>query len=268
MTPVLTWTPPTCRAAELGGTHIYGAIAIVVCMELTTRQAAARLSVNQSRVRALVASGGLRARRVGDRWLVDAESVDQQAALTAARATGRSMSQRVAWAAADLADRGGASWLVANERSRLRHRLSTAATSSEVMQRWLRTRADHVSRYRVGERDLDGLLATEGVVRTGVSAAAAYRLGLGTAGSGDAYVTADVEQRLVDEFFLISSQTGNLTLRLVADGWHETTARHVGEHSVAARLVVGVDLADDSDVRTQSAGHALINTVLNEKGWE
>lgn len=237
-------------------------------MELTTREAAERLSVNQSRVRALVASGGLSARRVGDRWLVDPDSVDRQLALTSARATGRSMSQRIAWAAADLADGGDAAWLAANERSRLRQRLAAAATSSEVMQRWLRTRADSVSRYRVGERDLDALLADDGVVRTGVSAAEAYRLGLGTAGTGAAYVTADVEQRLVDEFFLIPSQTGNLTLRIVAEGWHQRTARQFGGHRVATRLVVGVDLADDTDVRAQSAGRTLIRTVLDEKGWE
>lgn len=236
-------------------------------MELTTREAAERLGVNQSRVRALVASGGLSARRVGDRWLVDADSVDRQAALTSVRASGRSMSQRIAWAAADLADGGGAAWLAANERSRLRKRLSYAATSTEVVQRWLRHRADSVSRYRVGERDLDALLATDGVVRTGVSAAEAYRLGLGAAGSGDAYVTTGVEQRLVKEYFLIPSRTGNLTLRGVAEDWHSRTARQIGGHSVSARLIVGVDLAGDTDVRTRSTGRTLIGTVLGEKGW-
>lgn len=247
--------------------HIYSGIAIVVFMELTTREAAERLSVNQSRVRALVASGGLSARRVGDRWLVDADSVDKQAALTSAQATGRSMAQRVAWAAADLVDRGGAVWLRANERSRLRQRLSSTG-SAEVAQRWLRNRADRVSRYRIGERDLEALLDAGGVVRTGVSAAEAYRLALGTAGTGDAYVTAAVEQRLVDEFFLITSRTGNLTLRVVTDGWHQTTSRRVGEHTVATRLIVGVDLADDTDIRTQSTGRALLTSVLEEKGWE
>lgn len=237
-------------------------------MELTTREAAERLSVNQSRVRALVASGGLSARRVGDRWLVDADSVDRQVALTSTQATGRSLSRRIAWAAADLADGGSAAWLAGNERSRLRQRLSAAATSSALMQRWLRNRADSVSRYRVGERDLTALLASAGVVSTGVSAAEAFRLGLGTAGSADAYVTTDVERRLVDEFFLISSQTGNLTLRVVKDGWHQQAARQVDERRVAARLVVGVDLADDTDVRTQSAGRSLIGAVLDEKGWK
>lgn len=135
-----------------------------------------------------------------------------------------------------------------------------------MVQRWLRGRADRVAQYRIGTDDLDALLDADGVVRTGVSAAEAYRLALGTAGSGDAYVTAAVEQRLVDEFFLISSRTGNLTLRVVTEGWHQRTARQVGEHAVTARLIVGVDLADDTDVRTQSTGRALITTVLDEKG--
>ncbi|MGL4173839.1 MAG: helix-turn-helix domain-containing protein [Actinomycetota bacterium] len=237
-------------------------------MDLTTRESAERLGVNQSRVRALIASGGLNARRVGGRWLINADSVDRQVALTSARATGRSMAQRIAWATAHFADGGNASWLATNERARLRQRLSIAATSPEIMQRWLRARADSVSRYRVGESDLSTLLATEGVVGTGVSATEAHRLSLGGGNSGDAYVTPEVAQRLINEFFLIPSQTGNLILRVVRESWHQETSCQVGNHSVAARLITGVDLADDIDVRSKSAGRSLINTALDEKKWE
>lgn len=67
-------------------------------MELTTREAAARLGVSQARVRVLINSGGLTARRVGTLWLIDAASVEHQRGLTSAGATSRAMSPRVAWA--------------------------------------------------------------------------------------------------------------------------------------------------------------------------
>ena len=236
----------------------------LVHMELTTREAAQRLRVDQSRVRELVSTGGLRARRVGGQLLVDADCVDRQAALVSAGATGRPMAQRVAWAAADLADGGSAGWLTAAERYRLRKRLSSVS-SLDIVRRWLTSRANRVSRYRVGVHDLDELLSGDGVVRTGVGAATTYRLGLGTAGSGDAYVTAEVAERLVEEFFLIASDSGNLTLRVVDHDLHLRTARSTVDGQVAARLLVGVDLADDLDVRTRTAGRNLISTVLAEQ---
>lgn len=233
-------------------------------MEVTTREAAERLRVNQSRVRALVAAGTLEARRVGSQWLIDADSVDRQAALTTAKATGRAMAKRVAWATGDLADGGEAAWLTAAERSRLRKRLREAA-STEVLQKWLRSRSSQVTRYRVGEADLDELLRTDGVVATGVSAATDHGLGLGTGGDGDAYVDGDVLDRLVRDYFLIESRSGNLTLRLVEHNLHLLTARETDGLRVTTRLIVGVDLADDRDTRTRSAGRTLLDAVLNEQ---
>lgn len=233
-------------------------------MELTTREAAQRLGVNQSRVRALVAAGTLDARRVGPQWLIDADSVDRQATFTAAKATGRAMAPRVAWAAADLADGGDAPWLSAAERSRLRKRLRSAS-SIDVLRRWLSSRSATVTRYRVGDRDLDALLDSDDVVRTGVSAAAAYRLGLGTGGAADAYVTTDVAARLIRDFFLIESRTGNLTLRVVEHNLHLLTARAVDDQRVSTRLIVAADLADDRDTRTKSAGRDRLAVVLDEQ---
>lgn len=232
--------------------------------EMTTGEAAARLGVNQSRVRALVGSGVLAARRVGSQWLVDADSVDRQREMKQAHATGRAMAQRVAWAAGDLTDGGSAAWLSASDRSRLRRRLRDAA-SVDVLRRWLSSRASTVERYRVGERDLDAVLARSSVVSTGVSAATAYGLGLGTGSSGDAYVTADVAASLVRDVFLIESHTGNLKLRIVDHDLHLATARSINGRQVATRLFVGVDLADDKDTRTRRAGRALLRAVLAEQ---
>lgn len=90
--------------------------------ELTVVEAAHRLALDPSRVRALVAGGFLAGRRVGDRWLVDTATVERWADVVGPGARSRPMSPRVAWAAADLLDGGRADWLTAGERSRLRRR--------------------------------------------------------------------------------------------------------------------------------------------------
>ncbi|NLG20874.1 MAG: excisionase family DNA-binding protein [Actinomycetales bacterium] len=232
-------------------------------MEVTTREAASVLGVTQGRVRALIAAGTLRARRVGTQWLIDADSVDHQAALSAARATGRTMATRVAWAVGDLLDGGSAAWLSSAERSRLRKRIGTARRS-EVLQRWLASRASRVLRFHVGESDLEALLSDEAVVRTGVSAALAHGVGLSSGGDGAAYVTREAADRLASQFFLIEARSGNLTLRLVDHDLHLRSARTVDNHRVAPRVIVGVDLADDSDVRTSGAGRELLESALAE----
>lgn len=233
-------------------------------MELTTRQAAERLGVNQSRVRALISSRALAARRAGSQWLVDADSVERQASLTAAKATGRSMSARVAWAAGDLADGGTAAWLSSDERSRLRRRLRGAA-SADVLQRWLSSRATATRRFRIGEGDVEELLGVADVVRTGLSAVGAYRLGLGTGSAGDAYVTGEIAEQLIKDYFLIEASSGNLTLRVVDHGMHLLTARRIGGLQVATRLMVGADLAGDRSARAKTTGRGLLEAVRDEQ---
>lgn len=228
------------------------------------REAAALLGVNQQRVRALVAAGGLDARRIGTQWLIDEQSAIRQARLTEAGATGRPMSTRSAWAVADLADGGEAAWLGDSERSRMRSRLRGVA-SIETVQRWLGRRSGAAVRYRVGERDLSALVRDGAVVLTGISASDAYGLDLGTGGAGAAYTTRDQATRLVRERYLIESRAGNLTLRLVDHDLHEAAARRIGDHRVAPRLIVGADLADDTDSRTRATGRSLIETVLDER---
>jgi len=233
-------------------------------MELTTRETAERLGVNQSRARALVAAGTLRSRRVGSQWLIDADSVARQALFSEAAATSRAMSTRIAWGAGALADGEDAAWLAASERTRLRKRLR-GADNAETLQRWLTARSTRTIRYMVGGGDLEALLNSDGVIRTGVSAADAYALGLGTGGAGDAYVSQNVADRLVRDFYLIEGGSGNLTLRIVDHDFHTTTARRLDGQTVTTRLMVGVDLADDTDTRTRSTGRTLLTRVLDDQ---
>ncbi|PQM44780.1 helix-turn-helix domain-containing protein [Mycobacterium talmoniae] len=224
---------------------------------VTAQQAAQRLGVHPSRVRALIAAGTLTATRAGSQWLVDADSLDRHADLVAAGATGRSFAPRIAWAAAALCD-GLDDGLTSAERYRLRNRLAHAAIrdahTCALVQRWLSRRAQSIHRYRVGERDLAQLLSTDNLLATGISTTTTYSIGLSTGGAADAYVSDQTRRELVEEFFLIESARGNLTLR-VAD------AAPFGA-TTAPRLIAGADLAEDTDARTRAAGCELIAEAL------
>lgn len=248
---------------DCGYIHNYIGTAIVVCMSdmVTAAQAAERLGVNPSRVRALIAAGTLTATRAGSQWLVDVDSLDRQYELTVAGATGRPFAPRIAWAAAALCDsrRDG---LGPNERTRLRHRLAgvdaEGSNTCAQVQRWLARRALSVCRYRIGERDITELLGADGVLATGISTVEAYDLGLGSGGFADAYVDERVHRKLVKDFILIDSVRGNLTLRITDSRLSDP----VFETKVAPRLIAGVDLAEDTDTRTRAAGCALVSHAL------
>lgn len=249
--------PPDCAASR--HIHNYSDFDIVVYMSdvLTTQQAAERLGVHPSRVRALIAAGTLTATRAGSQWLVDVDSLDRQADLVAAGATARSFAPRTAWGAAALCD-GLPDKLTTAERRRLRNRLAHVASGGTetcaLMRRWLSQRADSVRRYRVSERDITDLLGTPGVMPTGISTAETYDLGLAAGGAADAYVNEDIRRELVKTHFLIDSARGNLTLRV--------TATETSDTGIAPRLIAGVDLADDTDTRTRAAGCRLISEAL------
>ena len=126
-----------------------------------------------------------------------------------------------------------------------------------------------VRRYRIGARDVQDLLGTGDVLPTGISAADVYGLGLASGGAADAYVSAGTARRLVADFFLIDSPQGNLTLRVLdLDMVAATEIVDSGAHGdtfavrASPRLIVGADLADDTDARTRSAGCTLINDAL------
>lgn len=248
---------PDGRFGETLRVHNYCGLVIVVYVDMTTRQAAERLGVTQSRVRALISTRMLTARRLGSQWVVECSSVERQAELMSASANSRAMSPRIAWAAAAMTDRQSTTWLASSERSRLRRRL-TAARTGEMWQRWLACRATDVKRYRVAESDLEAVLNADGVVRTGVSAAVPYELELGSGGTGDAYVSPATAETLIRQYYLLPTMNGNLTLRTVINEHHITTARLLIGETVTTRLMVAVDLAGEADARARSAGRDLL----------
>lgn len=226
---------------------------------VTTREAAQQLGVHPSRVRALIAAGTLTATRAGDQWLVDVNSLDRHADLLAAGASGRAFAPRIAWAAAALCD-GLTDRLSPAERYRLRSRLihagDTGGDMAAMVSRWLSRRSRAVHRYRASERDVADVLGAGGVMATGISTADIYGFGLSSGSAADAYVDEAARRRLEEQFMLIDSERGNLTLRVL-------DAKMAAPRTpVAPRLIAGVDLVEDTDARTRAAGAKLIDDAL------
>ena len=231
--------------------------------ELSVRETARRLNVNQARVRALLKAGRLAGRRIGSQWVVQADAVSHRLDL-AVSDRGRPLSTRSAWCAAALLDGHHTPWLATSERSRLRARLSQhPATDVRTYRWWLQGRASIV-RYRIAEADIAELAAAQAVVTAGISAASHYDLGLAFGNEAEVYVNSSVAAELVDEFFLVRSEQGNLIMHVEDSGldWHQRTARLMDGVSVVPRLVVAVDLLDSDDTRSRSAGARLLEQAL------
>jgi hypothetical protein len=115
-------------------------------------------------------------------------------------------------------------------------------------------------RYRIAEADIAELMAVRRVVAGGISAASHYDLGLAFGNEAEVYVNSSVAAELVDEFFLVKSEHGNLMMHVEDSGlnWHQRTARAPDGVFVAPRLVVAVDLLDSEDTRSRSAGARLL----------
>lgn len=231
--------------------------------ELSVREAAERLDVNQARVRALLSTGRLAGRRIGSQWVVDGDAVRDRLDI-AASDRGRPLSTRSAWCAAALLDGHETPWLTTSEQARLRARLNRHPPSEVRTYRWWLQKRAHSIRYRIAESDIPELLVDTGVVVGGISAAGNYALGLASGGEAEVYVNSSDVSRLAVEFFLIESDRGNLLMHIEDTGlhWHQRTAVGTDDGLVTPRLVVAADLMDSPDTRSRSAGAQLLEQAL------
>jgi excisionase family DNA binding protein len=230
-------------------------------MEMTTQEAARLLGVRPNRVRALIASGMLDARHVGNIWLIKAESVEHQRNLTTERSHGRPMASRSAWSLAALLDGRYLPGMKKSEENRLLRLVDTNDDVDAFRRRLLR-RCDGHGTYLAAEADAEALLREPDVVRTGVSASEALGVGLSSGSSADLYVSGQQLPGLIDRYYLVRSGKGNVTLRVAPDGLHIRSAEQTPHGLVAPRAIVGADLADSTDTRTRSAGRRLLAQTL------
>ncbi|QOR70536.1 helix-turn-helix domain-containing protein [Ruania alkalisoli] len=219
-------------------------------MELTLKEAAARLGVTPRQAQRLARSGRLQI--VGHRGpvaLVD----DTGLARAASARAGRLWSPVTAWAAIDSLQSGHTGRLAGSALSRLRHRLR--AISAEELVRLCAGRAS-LWRGNLTRRSSDQLRAE--IYPSGQSLLAdpqvAALLGLsgGPAGRTEGYVNAGEWKRTQARFGLEADAEGVVLLRISTE-------------SPAAGLVsTAVDLVETGTVRERSAALALLEGRLSQ----
>jgi len=223
-------------------------IEVAIQSPLSVAQAAAALGVSPQRVRALIASGGLPARRIGGRWLVDGRAVERRA--RGERLPARPFSSRNAWALLAIAAGAKPSGIDPAAASRLRHRLSERGLAG--MAPLLVRRARRLA-LRVHPGARARLLDDPALVRSGAAAAADLQLGLIAPDAAEGYVAAGDLDGLVVRHALRPSAEPNVVLRVVDGLWPFSPGTRVVPLPVAA-----LDLLEDEDARAQAAGRAAL----------
>jgi hypothetical protein len=204
--------------------------------------AAQRLGVSEQRVRALISAGAIEAEKVAGSWWIPAQSLAHIAATDRGRG-GRPLSPHSAWVLLLTASAEPVEW----SSPRMRWRVSIA----------LRERGLSGAFGKLGNRaerhalvahpaELPRLRDSRELMLSGVSASAAYRLGLHGGEEVEAYVAAGAIEHLAARHALARRGESNVVLRSVSeDLW---TVLHRPVAPVAAVLA---DLAEHSDPRAR-----------------
>jgi excisionase family DNA binding protein len=225
---------------------------------MSVPEASAQLGVNQSRVRALLASGQLAGEKLGGRWVVSQEGV--QARLRLPKGHGRQLRPANAWSVLALAS-GHEEQLA--ERSDWRRMLQLLNDRGiEKLLPRLRDRAA-VQRFYCHPGVLARLAEADALCLSGASAARAYELGLVAGEEVDAYVPQDAANTVATKFGLELRDAGaNVVLRVLPRG--------VGAPAsgpVAPLAAVAVDLAEQPEARAARVGHEVLRRLDRERRW-
>lgn len=228
-------------------------------MDLSVREAAERLGVDDSRVRQLIAADLLGARRLGRAWLVSADDVNRLARHRSS--PGRPLAPARAWALLDLLDGGSAAWLSPVARSQVRKLLRQLAGADA--DRWrsaLRARSEvhpvnaHPSALR--RLDSDPAVKPAGLDR----AARAGADVVAVAPVPEVYVQAaqwpGVRRRLA---LREAGDRGNLVVRVPAGVWPWPEGAPVGRAALAA------DLLESAEPRAVHAGVQMLNDLAHRQ---
>jgi excisionase family DNA binding protein len=224
---------------------------------LPVSAAADVLGVNQSRVRALIASGVLDAEKVGGVWLVDRTSIASRNREQAS--AGRPLSPANAWALLHAASGEELpSGLESSARWRVRRALESYGLNA--LRPRLARRAESSS-YWALPGELRALRDRDDLVLSGPSAAGAYDLGLVGSNAIDAYVPARLASSLRHEHALeaMSGPESNVILRVVPNNAWLLDGRRF-----APIAKVAVDLCSYADPRAARVGADLLARIDSE----
>ena len=210
-------------------------------------EAADRLGIDRSRIRALANAGQLRAEKVANRWWLDEGDIERR--LAHGPEVGRPVEPRRAWALLFLLSGEDAPWVSGVERSKLRA-VARDRALDELMPR-LRRRAK-VRYFAAGDRAKHDTGAAPDFVRSGVSAAEHYGVSLRSSRVIDGYLPSDSAERLIYRHALrdVEERAADTILR-VAGYWPFHGQKFAPAAAVAA------DLVDALDERAVRAGREL-----------
>lgn len=213
-------------------------------------EVAREMQLSPARVRQLIASGALPAVRVGGRWVI-------MGGEAARHPEGRPWSETAAWGLLWLALGRRAPWLSVKQRQRIRLRLAEGLMahgerlSVRGTSKWFRGHPSALQRLGHDPR----------LIHSGLSGASSAGADLVVADRVEGYSRSVDVKALIAEYGLEPAPAGegNVRVRVVHDLWPFDS-----DEVVAPRLVVALDLLEQSDERTKRAGRSLLARVLRE----
>ena len=224
-------------------------------MEVSVLEAAEALGISARRVRALIDSGQIAARRSGRRvWLVDLDAA--RSARRRPRSAGQPISSRSAWAILDLAEGRRPHGLSASEIGRAKQRVRRLA---DLRPGALASRA-RVHRLRAHPGVLKRLGEDPALVLGGSSAAGRHGADLIAVDRVEAYIRPEDLAAFVSRYALRQAPDGreNVLIRVPSEWQFPSGVRD------APVAVVAVDLIDAGDERSVRAGRKLLGRILEE----
>lgn len=220
-------------------------------------EAARILGLSPTRVRAMAVTGRLPGVKIGDRWLVERSALERH--LSQAVSSGRPYVPHNAWALLLLASGEDADGLDPSVRSRLRRALELEGI--EQLAPRLNRRAE-LRRFSAHPGEVSYVLEDPALVRSGISAAGPHGFDLVSGGEVDGYLPEGSLKKFVQEHALSPSGIeGNVCLRLVAaKAW-----RFLERAPIAPIAAVALDLAEDSDPRSNKAGRNALRDLDRDR---
>lgn len=209
---------------------------------LSTTDAAGRLGVAPSRVRALAKVGRLKGRKVGRQWVFSRDDVERRA--TRGRVVGRPMSPSTALGLLFELSGEPAGWLDRVSRWKALH--SQAAGDVDLLVARAARRGARIE-LRAHSSDLSRIASEPGVVRGGISAASDHEIGLVAPGTIELYVDRQRPDALRRRYSLVPSEEPNVVLHAV-----DLRAALEGR-DVMPLCVVIVDLLESGEPRAVAA---------------
>jgi len=209
---------------------------------VSSLDAAVRLGVAPSRVRALAQAGDLEGYKIGRRWFFSPAQLDRWARRR--RVPGRPLSPPAALGLLFELSGEPAIWLDRVRRWKVLH--AQAAADLDLLVARTARRAERIER-RAHPSDLPRILTESGVVRSGVSALGDHGIELVAPGAVELYLDRWRAEDLIRRYALIPSDEANVILHVV------DLLAALRDRVVMPLGVVVVDLLDSGEPRAEAA---------------